>query len=96
MNAAELARLYVIGQAAKLVSATLASTKSSGAQYATLQKKRIQDARAALAAVADLPEVKTVLDKPSHDNARKLADSLKSKDVSAKVKAKLPAKDSYK
>ena len=96
MNAAELARLYVIGQAAKLVSATLASTKASGAQYATLQKKRIQDARTALAAVADLPEVKAVLDKPSHDSARKLADALKSKDVTAKVKTQLPAKSSYK
>lgn len=96
MNAAELARLFVVGQAAKLVSATAAAGKSDQAQYAALQKKRAQDARTALAAVADLPEVKAVLDKPTHDTARKLADALKDKDVSAKVKALLPAKGSYK
>lgn len=96
MNAADLARLYVIGQAAKLVSATTAAGKSSAAQYTALQKKREQDSRTALAAVADLPEVKAVLDKPSADAARKMADALKGKDLSAKVKAQLPAKNTYK
>jgi hypothetical protein len=96
MNAAEQARLFVVGQAAKLVSATAAAGKSDHPKYAALQKKRADDARKALASVADLPEVKSVLDKPSHDTARKLADSLKDKDVSAKVKALLPAKGSYK
>lgn len=96
MNAAELARLFVVGQAAKLVSATAAAGKSDNAKYVALQKKRADDARKALAAVADLPEAKAVLDKPSHDSARKLADALKDKDVSAKVKALLPAKGSYK
>jgi mono/diheme cytochrome c family protein len=96
MNAAEVARLYVVGQAAKLVSATAAAGKSDNPKYVALQKKRTDDARKALAAVADLPEGKAVLDKPSHDTARKLADALKDKDVSAKVKAMLPAKGSYK
>lgn len=96
MNAAELARLFVVGQAAKLVSATAAAGKSDHAKYVALQKKRAQDSRTALAAVADMPEVKAVLDKPTHDTARKLADALKDKDVSAKVKALLPAKSSYK
>ena len=96
MNAAELARFFVIGQAAKLVSATAAAGKSDNAKYVALQKKRSEDARKALAAVADLPEVKAVLDKPTHDAARKLADALKDKDVSGKVKAMLPAKGSYK
>ncbi len=96
MNAAELARFFVIGQAAKLVSATLAAGKSDHAKYVALQKKRSDDARKALAAVADLPEVKALLDKPSHEAARKVADALKDKDVSAKVKAMLPAKSSYK
>jgi cytochrome c554/c'-like protein len=96
MTPAELARLYVIGQAATLVSATAAAAKSSHAKYAALQKKRAQDATKNLQAVADLPEVATLLKQPNHDNARKLADSLKTKDVSAQVKAQLPAKSTYK
>ena len=94
MNAAELSRLYIVGQAAKLVSAIAAAGKGGGDKYAALQKKREADARAALQAVADVPEVKAVLDKPAADTARKLADALKGKDLSAKVK--LPAKNTYK
>lgn len=96
MSAAELARLFIVGQAAKLVSATVAAGKSSAPKYAALQKKREQDARTALQVVADMPEVKAVLDKPSADAARKLADALKGKDLSAKVKSLLPAKSAYK
>ena len=96
MNPAELARLYIVGQAAKLVSATTAASKSTLPQYVALQKKREQDSRTALQSVADLPEVKAVLDKPSADAARRLADALKGKDLSAKVKAQLPAKTTYK
>ena len=43
-----------------------------------------------------LLEVATLLQQPTPDNARKLADALKNRDVSAKVKALLPAKPSYK
>src|SRR5437870_7904207 len=96
MSAAELARLFVVGQAAKLVSATAAAAKSSHPKYSGLQKKRAQEARSALQAVADVPEVATLLQQPTPDNARKLADALKNRDVSAKVKALLPAKPSYK
>ncbi|HEY5638399.1 MAG TPA: cytochrome c family protein [Burkholderiales bacterium] len=94
MKPAELGRLYVVGQAAKLVSATAALGKSTHAKYQALQKKRAEDARAALQPVADLAEVKALLAKPSHDTARKVADALKDKDVSAKLK--LPAKSTYK
>jgi len=96
MNAAELARLYIVGQAAKLVSATVAASKSSSPKYAALQKKREEESRTSLQAVADMAEVKAVLDKPTADSARKLADALKGKDLSAKVKAQLPAKNTYK
>src|SRR5207244_11848300 len=92
----ELARLFVVGQAAKLVSATAAAGKSSHPKYGALQKKRAQDARSALQTVADVPEVAALLQQPTGDNARKLADALKSRDVSTKVKALLPAKNSYK
>jgi len=95
MTPAELARLYVIGQAATLVSATAAAAKSKHAKYVALQAKRKQNATRNLQAVADLPEVKALLSQPTNENARKLADSLKTKDVSAKVKSLLPAKDAY-
>ncbi|MEW5863695.1 MAG: cytochrome c family protein [Pseudomonadota bacterium] len=96
MKPAELARLFVIGQAATLVSATSAAGKSDNAKYVALQRKRADDARKALAAVADLPEVKALLDKPTADAARKLAEALKDKDVHAKVKGLLPDKGRYK
>lgn len=96
MTPAELARLYVIGQAATLVSSSAAASKSSHAKYAALQKKRAADATKALQALADLPEVAALLKSPTHENGRKLADSLKDKDLSAKVKAQLPAKSTYK
>lgn len=96
MTLPQLARLYVVGQAAKLVSATAAAGKSSHPKYVALQKKRAQDARTALQALADVPEVAALLKQPSHESAAKLAESLKDKDVSGKVKAQLPAKSSYK
>lgn len=94
MSAAELARLFIVGQAAKLVSATEAGGRGGDAKYTAMQAKRAQDAKSALQAVADVPEVKALLDKPSADAGRKLADALKGKDLSAKVK--LPAKNTYK
>lgn len=96
MGPPELARLFVVGQAAKLVSASAAAGKSSHPKYSALQKKRAQDARTALQTVGDVPEVAALLQQPTAENARKVADALKNRDVSAKVKALLPAKSSYK
>ena len=94
MSPAELSRMYIVGQAAQLVSATAAASKATHPKYVALQKKREQDARAALQAVADVPEVKALLGAPTHEAGRKLSDALKGKDLSAKVK--LPAKSTYK
>ena len=94
MTPAELARFYVIGQAAQLVSATAAAAKTQHPKYVALQKKRADDAKAALQPVASEPEVAAFLKAPSADSGRKLADALKSKDLSSKVK--LPAKNTYK
>lgn len=96
MTPAELARLFVTGKAAQLVSASAAAAKSKHPKYTALQKKRAEDAVKSLQAVADLPEAAALLKSPSHDNARKLAESIKDKDLSAKVKAQLPAKSGYK
>lgn len=96
MTPAELARMFIVGKAAQLVSAVTAAGKATHPKYVELQKKREQDARAALQLVADVPEVKALLDKPSHEAGRKLSDALKTKDLFDKVKAVLPAKSTYK
>jgi hypothetical protein len=96
MTPAELARLFVIGQAATLVSASAAASKSNHPKYAALQKKRAQDAAKALQNFADVPEVAALIKQPSPENGRKLADALKDKDLSAKAKPMLPAKNTYK
>lgn len=94
MTPAELARLFVTGKAAQLVSATAAAAKPGHPKYAALQKKRADDARASLQSVAGEPEVAAFLKAPSAEAGRKLADSIKTKDLSAKVK--LPPKNTYK
>lgn len=93
MGAAELSRLFVEGQAAKLVSATQAANKSDHPKYKEAQQARIESAKKALANVA---EAKDFLADPSDANARKLVEAIKDKDLSAQVGSLLPAKDSYK
>ena len=96
MTPAEISRWFIIGQAAKLVSATAAMNKSDHPAYKEGQKKRAELARAGLSAVKDVPEVAALLADPSETNARKLTAAIEKQDLSAKVKSLLPAKDSYK
>ncbi len=93
MSGAELARMFVEGQAAKLVSATQAANKSDHPKYKEAQQARIASATKALSNVA---EAKAFLADPSDANARKLVEAIKDKDLSAQVGSLLPAKDSYK
>jgi hypothetical protein len=92
---AELARMFVTGQAAKLVSAA-AAAKSDNAAYKAAQVKRAKDAAAALAAVKSVPEAAALVAAPTADNARKLTAAIAGKDLTAEVGSLLPAKDSYK
>lgn len=96
MTQSELARMFIVGKAAQLISAVSAVRDAANPKYAELQKKREQDSRSALQLVADVPEVKALLDKPSHEAGRKLSDALKTKDLYDKVKGVLPAKSTYK
>ncbi len=96
MTSAELARLFVTGQAAKLVSATQALAKSDNAVYKELQQKRVAEATAALSALKSLPEAATLIAAPTEENARKLVGALVEKDVFEEVKTLLPGKDIYK
>ena len=96
MSDAELARLFVEGQAAKLVSAVGALTKSDDPKYQTAQKKRVESASAALGAVKSVPEAAALIAAPNRDNALKLVAVIAGKDLSGEVAGLLPDKGSYK
>jgi mono/diheme cytochrome c family protein len=89
MTKAEMARLYVIGQAAALVSATEAIKKTKHAKYVEAQQKRIAKAKEALAKV---PEASALLASPSADAGRALAEAIAKKDLSGAVGNLLPTK----
>lgn len=96
MTPTELARLFVTGQAAKLVSATEAASRSDHPDYKAAQEKRAGDARAALEAVKNVPEVGTFLSSPTETNARALVSAIEGKDLTAEVGALLPDPATYK
>jgi hypothetical protein len=82
-SAAQLASLFVAGQAAKLVSATQAATSAgSDQQYKSAQMKRAEDAKAALKSV---PQASALIASPSDANARKLMDAIGAEDLTGVV-----------
>ena len=96
MTAQELARLFVEGQAAKLVSAKEAAGRSSDAKYKEAQNKRAADATAALSSVKSVPEAAALVAEPNEANARKLVDAIAEKDLTGEVGGLVPDKSSYK
>ena len=90
MAPAELARLFVTGQAAKLISANWAATRSSVAKYKEIQTQRADLARKALGAGQSVPEVAEFLKAPSEAGAHNLVEAIKAKDLSAQFGAQLP------
>jgi len=96
MTPSELARFFVTGQAAKLVSATQAQGKSKNPEYKAFQKKRADDAVAVLSTVKSIPEVAQFITAPTEENARKLVSVIGDKDLSSKVGSLLPDKATYK
>ena len=93
MTPQELAQIYVIGQAAALVSATEVVSKSSEAKYKEAQNKRVENAKAALGGVS---EAAGLLAAPTRENAIKFVQSISGKDLTGAVGGKLPAKSDYK
>ncbi len=93
MTAAEKSRMFVVGQAATLVSAKAAMSKSDHAAYKAAQQKRIDRANAVLKSVqGQVPEAGKVLSDPSAANGRALAAAVAGKDLSGAVGGQLPAK----
>ncbi len=93
MTPAELAELYVIGQAAKLVSATQAMGQSDSPKYKEFQEARAAAAKEALGAVSAAADL---IANPTEETARALIDSIKGTDLSGEVGPLLPSPDSYK
>lgn len=93
---AELARLFVTGQAAKLVSANGVMTKATDAAFKDAQQKRAKSAADALAALKSVPEAAALVATPTEENARKLVTAIASKDLSAEVASLLPKPSDYK
>jgi len=93
LSGAEAAEMYVIGQAAKLVSATTAAGNSDSAKYKEFQAARAASARDALSGVAAAADL---LANPSADAARALVAAIKGQDLTGEVGGMLPGADSYK
>ena len=93
MSPKQQAEFYAIGQAAALVSATGVMSKSKEPKYIEAQKKRAENAKAALSSVSEAAEL---LASPSRENALKFTTAIEGKDLTASVGSKLPAKGDYK
>lgn len=96
MTPAELARLYVVGQAAKLVSASTALGRSDDTKYKELQQHRIESAKRALAALKSVPEAAALAANPTREGGLKLATAIRDKDLSEEVGSMLPNPNKYK
>jgi mono/diheme cytochrome c family protein len=96
LSPADLARMFVVGRAAMLVTATGALGKSDNAAYKDAMQKQIHSATAALNAVKSVPEAGALVSAPTEANARKLVEAIAGKDLSAEVRSLLPAPADYK
>jgi hypothetical protein len=95
MTPAELARNFVIGAAAKLVSAKAALGKSQHAAYQAAQQQRLTDATAVLSAVKSVPEAAALLAAPTEANALKLVAAIAETDLSSEVGHLVPDPSTY-
>jgi len=93
MTPQEMARMFVIGQAANLVSASAAMSKTDHASFKSVQQKKISAATEILNSVAGaVPEAGKVVASPTAENGRALAAAIAGKDLSSAVGGKLPTK----
>jgi hypothetical protein len=89
MSPPELSRLFVTGQAAKLISALWAASRSNVPQYKQVQTARADLARKALSAGQSVPEIAEFLRAPSEASAHKLVQAIETKDLSAQFGSQL-------
>jgi hypothetical protein len=96
MSPAELARMFVVGRAAMLVTATSALNKSDNAKYKEALQKQIQNATQALNAVKSVPEAAVLVATPTEEAARKFVAAVADKDLTGEVGSLLPKPEEYK
>ena len=96
LSKAGLAEAFVQGQAAKLVSAVSALSRSDEPKYQAAQEKRKADAEAALAAVKSVAEAAALVADPTEANALALVEAIAGKDLSGEVGGLLPDPSTYK
>lgn len=96
MTPVELARLYVMGMAAQLVSASEAYGRSKDKAYRNVQKKRIDAATKVLGAVKGIPEAAALAKNPTREGGLKLATAIEGKDLTGEVGSMLPNPKTYK
>lgn len=91
MTEAQKSVYYLVGQAAALVSATEAISKTDNAKYVEAQNKRIAKAKEVLSTVSgSVPEAATLLDAPTMENGRAFGDAIRGGDFTAQVGSQLP------
>lgn len=97
MTDQELARLYVVGQAAALVSTASALKKTKHKKFVKAQTTRAKRAKKVLNALkSKVPEAGKLLAEPTDANGRALAVAVRKMDLTAIVGKMLPKKKKYK
>jgi len=92
-----LARLYIGGQMATLVSANAAKDKSKNKDFVDAINYRIKSAKSNLKMISSaLPELTSFLASPNDANAQKVVSAMKDKDLSSAVSSLLPKSEDYK
>ena len=75
-----LLRRFVIGQAARYISAQKALGFTAEPGYQAVQRFRSSEARAVLMKLEGIPAIDEILSNPTHNNGRRLADALENTD----------------
>jgi hypothetical protein len=94
MTPEELARLYITGQAAKLVSAQQAWSRSDDAGFRRIQSRQIEEAKKALSGPATATQAAELLKRADLDAALKLISEISGQDLSRELENRLPKKKS--
>jgi len=97
LDAAGIARLYVGGQAAALVTASRIKNKVADTKFKSAQQARIKQAKAVMNAIKNtVPAAAFLLSKPTDANGLALEKAIENKDLSAQVAKFLPQEKDYK
>jgi len=96
LTPAELARHYITGRAAMLVTVTQAAGKVNQPVYDDAIRRQTESARAAIGALKDIPEAAAFLATPTEAAARKLVAAVADKDLTPQVGGMLPRPADYK